>query len=336
MFLLSFFVYWYARDTFVSVDTQATLSLIQTHCYSMMVFAASLKMFDYLSVFRGLNRLVVMIEMMIQELLNFAIVLAIYLATFTVSEYIAYDYKDEQAYTIGRGFFNRVFGLLSGDPLVFGHTDSGFVLGTIYVLTFLLLVPMVLMNLIVALLTAAYDDARNQSSDVLARRQYEKMNQSGQTKRRTIIFQNERGRTLKTLFTTAADDQYTFLDHFDQWLVTKVAKWWEQLQYWIDQRRADMAKLQRDKTAAFKLRSKDAVVLVSESQIKQLHSGRYNALVRRSSFHVAAAVAAAKQQEAAAAVAAAAPPGEPLVRRMSRRIDLAEVLSALRNKDNKS
>jgi len=283
--LMSFFnsygVDWLARDAFVDVEFQVKLTSITTNTLSLMVFAGCIKLFDYLSVFRGLYRLIVMIEMMIKQLLSFIIVLALLLGSFTVSEYIAYGYKDENSFSIGRGFIARIFGLFSGDPIVFGFTNSGSALGTIYVMIFLLAVPLVLMNLVVAMLTSAYDEARNQSSDVLAQRQYDKMNVMGLTKRRTITFQREDGSTLKTIFTTAADDQFTSLDHFDVKVVTTVAKWMEQFESWLDQRRALVAKASQEKNAAVKLRNKDAVFVVPKKYQEKVMSGTFDKIITK-------------------------------------------------------
>jgi len=283
--ILSFFnaytVDWLSRDGYVSVEFQVQMTTLTTHCLSIMVFAGCVKLFDYLSVFRNLYRLIVMIEMMIQQLVSFTIVLALFLGTFTVSEYIAYGYKDETSFSIGRGFINRIFGLFSGDPVVFGHTNSGFALGTIYVMIFLLAVPMVLMNLVVAMLTSAYDEARNQSSDVLAQRQYDKMNVMGLTKRRTITFQKEDGSALKTIFTTAADDQFTAMDHFDVKVVTTVARWMEQFESWLDQRRAAVAKANTEKNAAAKLRNKDAVFVVPKKYQEKVLSGTFDKIITK-------------------------------------------------------
>jgi len=220
-----------------------------------------------------------MIEMMVQQLVSFTIVLGLFMGTFTVAEYIAYGYKDENSFSIGRGFISRVFGLFSGDPVIYGHTDSDFALGTIYVMIFLLAVPMVLMNLVVAMLTSAYDEARNQSSDLLAQRQYDKMNVMGLTKRRTVTFQKEDGTSLKTIFMTAADDQFTAMDHFDVKVVTVVAKWMEQFEQWIDQRRAASAKASRASTAAEKLRNKDAVFVVPKKYLDKVISGKFDKIV---------------------------------------------------------
>jgi len=166
---------WGNHDEYLKVERQVWLSQMQSSFYSLSVFFAFLKMFDYLSVFRELGRLLVMIEMMVRKLFGFTLVLGLFMLNITLSEYIAYGYKDEYSYSIQRGFVSRVFGLLSGDPVTYGHTSSDHKLGSFYVAFFLISVSMVLMNLIVAVLTSAYDDARNQSSDVLAQRQFERI-----------------------------------------------------------------------------------------------------------------------------------------------------------------
>jgi len=257
---------WADRDDFVNVERQIWYARIQTNCYSIMVFAACLKLFDYLSVFRNLYRLIVMIEMMAKQLVSFVIVLGLFLMTFTVSEYIAYGYKDENSYSIQRGFLSRVFGLFSGDPVVFGHTDSDQLLGTIYVMIFLITVSMVLMNLIVAVLTSAYDEARNQSSDVLAQRQYEKMNVMGLTKRSTIKFQNEDGVVLKTVYTTDAEQHYTVLDKFDIAIVNRLSKLWERVQNWIDRHRARLHRLQKLQDRNNKVTTAETIIVMPRNQ----------------------------------------------------------------------
>jgi len=214
-----------------------------------------------------------MIEMMAKQLINFTIVLALFLVTFTVSEYIAFGYRDENSYTIRRGFISRVFGLFSGDPVVFGHTDSGRLLGTFYVMVFLISVSMVLMNLIVAVLTSAYDEARNQSSDVLARRHYEKMQQLGYTKIRNIAFRLGK-ETVLQVSQTEADQHLTALDKFDIELVNRVAALWSEIQRVIDTRSAALFLARK---AAASRRSKFAAELsipVGPEEASRIRQGR--------------------------------------------------------------
>jgi len=238
---------WADHENYINVEGQVWYTMLQTQLYSFMTFAACMKLFDYLNVFQDLNRLMVMIEMMAGELKNFLVIMALSLFTFTVSEYIAYGYKDENSYSIGKGFLARVYGLFSGDPITFGHTDSGTLLGTFYVMCFLILVPMLLMNLLVAMLTSAYDEARNQSSDVLAQRQYDKMDGVGLTKRRKLTIKTESGTVLQEITTTLADDSITFLDHFDQTVMIKFYEGWAKYQNWMDRRDALIYKIKKTK-----------------------------------------------------------------------------------------
>jgi len=267
---------WADHDDYINLERQIWYTTTQTSFYSVMAFCACLKLFDYLSVFRGLYRLLVMIEMMARQLVSFMAILGLFLFTFTVSEYIAYGYKDENSYSIGRGFLARVYGLFSGDPVTFGHTDSGSLLGTFYVMLFLLIVPLLLMNLLVAMLTSAYDEARNQSLDVLAQRQFDKMHSIGLTKRRSLTIKTEDGTVLQTILTTKADDSYTFLDHFDVWLMQTVRKNWTQFSNWMD-RRAAMVYLVRKERRKNSRPHADSVIVVSDKAaagIKNKSSGR--------------------------------------------------------------
>jgi len=285
---------WAAKGTYVNLWTQVWIGETQTTCYSLLVFVGCIKLFDYLSVFPNLYRLIVMIEMMAKQLINFTIVLALFLVTFTVSEYIAFGYRDENSYTIRRGFISRVFGLFSGDPVVFGHTDSGRMLGTFYVMVFLISVSMVLMNLIVAVLTSAYDEARNQSSDVLARRHYQKMHQMGYTKIRNIAFRLGK-ETVLQVSQTEADQRLTALDKFDIELANRVSALWNEIQRVIDTRRAALF-LARKAAASSKPITELSIPVSPEeaSRIRTMSQGK---------FQIVQEILKAKEQNAAASKA---------------------------------
>ena len=265
------YINWEDQDSYINVERQVFYANTQTSLYSIMIFLACLKMFDYLSVFRGLYRLIVMIEMMSKQLSDFVVLLALFLGTFTVSEYVAYGYRDENSYSIGRGFIARVFGLFSGDPVTFGHSDSGSMLGSFYVMIFLISVSMVLMNLIVAMLTSAYDEARNQSSDVLAQRQYDKMNRMGLTKKRIVVYRTAEGRYIK-VSTTNAEKYLTSLDVFDHWAYVQVAGLWESFQNWLDAHQSEPVDVNK---TSHKVHES---VVVDEKELKTL-SSRYGATV---------------------------------------------------------
>jgi len=177
------------------------------------------------------------------------------------------------------------------------------------------------MNLVVAMLTSAYDEARNQSSDVLAQRQYDKMNVMGLTKRRTITFQREDGSPLKTIFTTAADDQFTQMDHFDVKFVTAVAKWMEQWESWLDRRRAAVAKASQAKNAAARLRNKDAVFVVPKKYQDKVLSGSFDKIITKIPVDKFAALLTTQP--------ASDPrmPNQPQQRRGSQKIALETVLA---------
>jgi len=268
---------WADHGNYINVTRLFWCTQLQTKLYSLMTFAACLKLFDYLNVFHGLNRLLVMIEMMAGQLKAFMIVLALFLGTFTVSEYIAYGYKDENSYSIFRGFLARVYGLFSGDPVTFGHTDSGMVLGTVYVMAFLLLVPLLLLNLLVAMLTSAYDEARNQSSDVLAERQYDKMYTIGLTKRRTLTIKSEDGTVLQTINSTMADEGYTFLDRFDQWLVQLVRQYWMRFQNWMDERATAMYQIRKEQRLHLP-QIRETVIIVPNKDVSKIKGARGSVL----------------------------------------------------------
>jgi len=266
----SFQVDWADHDNYINVEQLYWCTQLQTQFYSIMTFCACLKLFDYLAVFRELNRLMVMIEMMAGQLKSFMIILGLFMLAFTVSEYIAYGYKDEQSYSVGKGFIARVYGLFAGDPVTFGHTDSDEAVGTFYVMAFLIIVPMLLMNLLVAMLTSAYDEARNQSSDVLAERQYDSMEKVGLCTRKTVTVKVD-GKDV-TITRTAHDDHQTFLDDIDRWMLRTVLKYWAQFQMFLDQRASQVYEVRKKQHEQRALANQDAVYIIPDDKVPKLRS----------------------------------------------------------------
>jgi len=170
---------WDSTQTFVPTQRLARLVYIQNILFSILILTAWAKLFDYLSVFKNLYRLIIIIETMAAKLAEVLIVFCLVLAAFTSAEYVAYGYLDVNTKTWFWGFINRFIGVFGGGAVMYDHQWVARILGTFYTIIFLLIFSMLLLNIIVAMLTSGYDEAINQSSDVMAQRQYDKMHGEG-------------------------------------------------------------------------------------------------------------------------------------------------------------
>ena len=103
------------------------------------------------------------------------VVFIIVLIGFTSAEYVAYGFKSEASKTWMWGFLNRLLAIFSGNPMLLDHSRTDRVLGMTYNILFVIIFSMLLLNLIIALLTAGFEKALQETSDVMARRQYEKL-----------------------------------------------------------------------------------------------------------------------------------------------------------------
>ena len=66
---------------------------------------------------------------MLQKLRSFLVVFIIVLTAFTTAEYVAYGYRYPDSYTWLRGFFARLIGVFSGNPVVQDHSLNQRILG---------------------------------------------------------------------------------------------------------------------------------------------------------------------------------------------------------------
>eukprot|EP01006_Ploeotia_vitrea_P025205 TRINITY_DN58047_c0_g1_i2.p1 TRINITY_DN58047_c0_g1~~TRINITY_DN58047_c0_g1_i2.p1 ORF type:complete len:241 (+),score=129.67 TRINITY_DN58047_c0_g1_i2:87-809(+) len=140
---------------------------------SVMILCAWLKAMDFLSVFRSVSRLVVMIEMMLREMASFFVVLFVVLAAFASAEFVAYGYKDENSQTWLYSLLWRFSGAFSGAALSDDFTQRNRVMGTFYGLLFVLSIGLLLLNLVIAIMATAYEKALSDSGEAYwARRQY--------------------------------------------------------------------------------------------------------------------------------------------------------------------
>jgi len=122
---------------------------------------------------------VIIVETSAANLVYIFAVFVIVLIGFTSAEYVAYGFKAEASKTWVWGFLNRLLAIFSGNPMLLDHSRTDRVLGMTYNILFVIIFSMLLLNLIIALLTAGFEKALQETSDVMARRQYEKLHAKG-------------------------------------------------------------------------------------------------------------------------------------------------------------
>lgn len=155
----------YTTDNeFVEIQRIAFLTSAYGSVFSFVVFLCWFKSLEYLSVFRSLARLMIMIRMMTKELVDFAALLFIVVVAFTSAEYIAYGYREEEAFTWWNGFLTRISLTFAGREIV-PENQVNRVLGVIYPLLFVFIVSLLLLNLLIAVLTSAYESASDQAGE---------------------------------------------------------------------------------------------------------------------------------------------------------------------------
>lgn len=170
---------WAAKDIFVKTQELNRLLYVENIIWSLLILTAWFKLFDYMSVFDSLYRLVIMISTMSARLVDFFCVFCLVVGGFTSAEYVAYGFADPSSYSWIRGFIARFFAVWTGNPIVFPHTEQYRILGTFYNLFFIIVAAMILLNLVIALLTSAYSEALKDNSADLAEQQYERLRESG-------------------------------------------------------------------------------------------------------------------------------------------------------------
>lgn len=149
---------------YVDAQELAQLSSIYTQVFSVVVFMCWFKILEYLSVFRALSRLVIMIQMMLRELVNFAVLLLIVLVAFASAEYIAYGYREPDSFTWLYGFITRLSFAFAGREIS-SQNSVNRVLGVIYPILFVIAVSLLLLNLLIAILTSAYEKAAKEAGE---------------------------------------------------------------------------------------------------------------------------------------------------------------------------
>lgn len=132
---------------------------IEIDLLSLLVLVSWIRLLEFASVWRGFAKLTVIVEMMLGEVMSFLVVVGVVLWSFAMSIYVSYGYKTETSYTLSLSLLARTFDILNGS------TEDGSLynrnLGPIYSVGYTVLLSVMLLNLLIAILTRAFDHATN-------------------------------------------------------------------------------------------------------------------------------------------------------------------------------
>ena len=118
----------------------------------------------YVCMYTQVSSMIVVILMMIKQLLTFIALLIISIVAFSSAEYLAYSYTEQYGYNFMLSFLVRTYEMFVGVDYV-THMVNNRVMGALYSILFVLVANLLLMNLIIALLTTAYESAVEQTGN---------------------------------------------------------------------------------------------------------------------------------------------------------------------------
>lgn len=153
---------WENRESFLPLYRLARNCRTQAALFSLLVLLAWAKLVEYVSVFKIMSRLAVMIEMMLTKVKALVCLFIIVMLGFTSAEFIAYGYKKDNSYRWGYSLIFHMFYTFNGKEPVDVSELHKQPLDFFYTFLFTVIMVFVLLNLVIAILTAAYEEAENE------------------------------------------------------------------------------------------------------------------------------------------------------------------------------
>eukprot|EP00466_Bigelowiella_natans_P018691 jgi/Bigna1/80520/fgenesh1_pg.71_\ len=187
------------QNSFIDMTEISFLSQGYTNFFSMLLFLLWVKLTDHWSVQREISRLVVMIMVLLHELQYLLLFMLIMWIAFATGIFVAYGYRNNQHSLWITSLLTTISNAFNGEDLLDQRDQSPF-MGTIYGVAALILVLLVLMNLVIAILTAAYENAREEVGDAFwAGHQYRLIQQYTKTMTSTSKDKNHQLQQVKVV-----------------------------------------------------------------------------------------------------------------------------------------
>jgi len=165
------------QDRFIDMSEIGFLGNGYLNFFSILLFLLWVKLTDYLSVKREISRLVVMIMVLLSELRYLLAFMFIMWVAFGTGTFVAYGYRGDDTALWITSLLTTISNAFNGADIINDKETAPF-MGTFYGILSLIFILLVLMNLVIAILTAAYENAREEVGDAYwARHQYQLVQQ---------------------------------------------------------------------------------------------------------------------------------------------------------------
>eukprot|EP00808_Paulinella_micropora_P017269 g19147.t1 len=140
--------------------------------YALWVMVHWVRLFEHLTVFKNVTLLIIIIEFVITDLRFFLMLLVGCWTAFTATQAMTYGYREDDSYTLLMGLFTSIMETPGGIDVDDAQAPN-VVMGSIYSVIFVSFIALLLLNLSIAILSSAYENAKEASGSAYwARRQY--------------------------------------------------------------------------------------------------------------------------------------------------------------------
>ncbi|GAB5372610.1 hypothetical protein AAMO2058_001679600 [Amorphochlora amoebiformis] len=172
-----FYLYGRARDTnfnsegYIDLSERSFMSSIYLNFLSLLVFLLWIRLTELLAIRLNFTHLVIMVGHMLSKISKLLFFMVILWIAFAMGAFIAYGYRDEARKNPTLSFFNAFSASFNAPEPGLDNEQSVF-LGTVYDFLLVVMVLLVLVNLIIAIMNTAYEEARMKAKAYWARQMY--------------------------------------------------------------------------------------------------------------------------------------------------------------------
>ena len=147
------------HDDYVDVSSFLWLIVIRQHILALLLFMCYIKGLEYMQISENIAIPVIVIEGMLRELVTFFVIFANFLLAFGLFNYILYGMTYARASSVVTSFFTSFRSSL-GDIDFDGIVDVDRNIGLIFTVLAAFLLVILLLNLLVAVMSEAYNEVK--------------------------------------------------------------------------------------------------------------------------------------------------------------------------------
>lgn len=147
------------HDDYVDISSLLWLIVIRQHILALLLFMCYIKGLEYMQISENIAIPVIVIEGMLRELVTFFVIFAVFLLAFGLFNYILYGLTYSRASTVVTSFFTSFRSSL-GDIDFDGVVEVDRNIGLIFTVLAAFLLVILLLNLLVAVMSEAYNEVK--------------------------------------------------------------------------------------------------------------------------------------------------------------------------------